>query len=98
MRVYHIRFTDGTSGYCEGEDAADAVAIAEHLTGKKADIPAEFKYRPLESGAVQTNPYPVYGMIWQFEHPVYGKCPGFCFGGKACLGRGSCPRRIACTE
>ena len=34
MQGYWITFTDGTSGYCEGNSAYDAKGIAEHLTGK----------------------------------------------------------------
>ena len=97
MNVYWIKFEDGTTGYCEGESAGDAVRIAEHITGKVVDL-GEWKWQPEKSENIRSNPYPAPGMIWRFDHPVYGKTPEFCYGGRMCLGRGSCPKRPSCTE
>lgn len=96
MQTFWIKFTDGTSGHCEGQSAYDAVRIAEHITGKTADV--DNKYQPDKSPNVQSLPYPTRGMIWQFEHPIHGKTPPFCSGGVECRGRGSCPKSYACTE
>ena len=97
MNVYWIKFEDGTTGYCEGQSAGDAVKIAQHVTGKTVDL-GEHKWRPEESGNVKPNPYPVTRMIWQFDHPVHGKTPAFCYGSQRCIGRSSCPQSSSCTE
>ena len=97
MQAYWLKFTDGTTGHCEGQSAYDAVKIAEKLTGKTVDL-GNNKYRPENSEAVKKLPYPRSPMIWQFDHPVSGKCPPLCFGGSECLGRGSCPKSYACSE
>ena len=50
MNGYWIKFTDGTSGYCDGVSAYDAVQIAEHFTGKVAEVGDNdnvIAYRPL---------------------------------------------------
>lgn len=98
MQTYWLKFTDGSEGFCDGEGAFDAVRIAEHLTKKTVAVEPEHKYQPEKSAAVAIMPYATAGMIWQFEHPVYGKSPGFCYGGKECRGRGACPQRRSCTE
>ena len=79
MRVFWMKFTDGSSGYCEGMTAYHAVSIAEKMTGKKADVAPENKWNPEKGETVKSNPYPVSKMIWQFDDPVHGKCPGFCY-------------------
>ncbi|MDV4167834.1 hypothetical protein [Rhodovulum sp. FJ3] len=98
MQAYWLKFTDGTSGHCEGQSAFDAVRIAEHLTKKKVAVEDHLKYKPQESEAVKTLPYPARPMIWQMEHPVFGKTPTFCFGGAECRGRGACPRSHSCCD
>jgi hypothetical protein len=98
MKTFWLKFTDGSVGHCEGQSASDAVRIAEHITKKTVALAPEHKWQPEKSDAVQSLPYPRRPMIWQFEHPIYGKTPTFCHGGKECLGRGSCPQSYACTE
>lgn len=98
MQTYWLKFTDGSTGYCDGRSPYDAVVIAEKLTGKTVDLAPEHKYNPAKSPNVRQNPYPVSKMIWQFDHPVHGKCPAFCYGGAKCIGRGSCPQSHACSE
>jgi len=41
---------------------------------------------------------PAKPIIWQFEHPVNGKCPPFCHSPKQCQGRTACPQPYACSE
>jgi len=96
MRTYWIKFKDGSSGYCDGQSASDAVGIAERLSGKTADLIN--KYRAEDDDNVKTVPYPVKDMIWQFEHPVNGKCPPFCYKGVKCHGLTSCPSNPSCTS
>lgn len=93
MKGYWIKFTDGSSGYCQGQTPYDAVKIAEHLTGKAA-IVGEKKYNP----ELKTLPYPAEPVIWQLDHPVNGKCPPFCFRPNECCGHLSCPQRRSCCE
>lgn len=97
MQTYWMKFSNGDEGYCQGQSASDAVRIAEHLTGKSVDL-GPHKWAPLKSDLVKTVPYPTPNMIWQFEHPVHGRTPAFCYGGSMCHGRTSCPKRHACTE
>lgn len=98
MKTYWMKFTDGSAGYCEGQSAYDAVRIAEHLTGKTVAVEAQHKYAPEKGETVKINPYATGNMIWQFEHPIFGKTPGFCFGGQQCVGRGACPRSFSCCD
>lgn len=92
MNGYWLKFTDGSSGYCEGESEFDAKRIAEKLTGK---IVAGGKYTDI---AAQSLPYPANPVIWQLDHPVSGKCPAFCFSPEQCAGRTCCPKNYSCTE
>jgi len=93
MKSFWIKFSDGSEACCQGESAYDARRIAEKLTGKTIDGP---KY---EGGPnVVSLPYPASPVIWQFEHPVHGKTPTFCYSPKQCCGRTSCQQRHACTE
>ena len=85
MNAYWITFEDGTQGGCEGRNERDAMLIASKITGKKAK-------------EAKILPYPCSLMIWQLDHPVYGKHPGFCFDPKNCCGRTSCPKNLACSE
>ncbi len=95
MQGFWIKFTDGSSGYCEGESAYDAVNIAEKLTGKTvAPNEGDTKYDP----KLPSLPYPANPVIWQFDHPVNGKCPAFCFRPNDCKGHTSCPQNRSCTE
>lgn len=73
MQGYWIKFTDGSAGYCEGGSPYDAVSIAEHLT-KKTAIVGDNKWEP----KLDTLPYPARPIIWQLDHPKFGKCPAFC--------------------
>lgn len=93
MQGFWLKFTDGSSGYCQGQNAFDAVQIAEKLTGKTAVV-GDNKYQP----KVDTLPYPASPVIWQLDHPVYGKTPTFCSTPSQCKGRGSCPKSYACSE
>lgn len=92
-RGYWITFTDGSAGFCEGEGAWDAVRIAEKITGKMA-IMGEDRWNP----DIPRLPYPANSIIWQFDHPVSGKCPPFCATPEKCKGNTSCPSRYACSE
>lgn len=94
MKGYWITFTDGTSGYCQGVDPYDAVQIAEHVSRKTVKIPNGNKWNP----DIPTLPYPATPIIWQFEHPVNGKCPPFCYTPSKCAGCTSCPKDGACSE
>lgn len=98
MQAFWLKFTDGSEGCCEGTYGADAVRIAEHLTGKTVAVEAEHRYKPEQGEAVKILPYPTGNMIWQFEHPVYGKTPGFCYRGAQCRGRTACPGNPSCTS
>lgn len=92
MQSFWITFVDGTKGCCQGEGPYDAKKIAEHITGKKV-AGSEFG----DEGAVKI-PYPADPVIWQFEHPVHGKCPSFCYSPEQCKSLSSCPKNYACTE
>lgn len=95
MQGYWIEFTDGSKGYCQGQNAFDALAIAEKLTGKTVKIPdGGSKYSPNLSSL----PYPATPVIWQLDHPVVGKCPPFCFKPDQCKGKTCCPQNRSCTE
>lgn len=98
MQAFWMKFTDGTSGHCEGGSAYDAVRIAEHLTGKKVAVEDAYRYQVEKSEAVKILPYPASPMIWQFDHPVFGKTPTFCYGGSECRGRGACPKQRSCCD
>lgn len=93
MKGYWLKFTDGSSGYCQGESEYDAKLIAEKVTGK---VVAEGS-RPGSINA-QSLPYPATPVVWQFDHPVYGKTPAFCFKPEQCKGRTACPQSQSCTE
>lgn len=92
MQTFWLTFTDGSQGCCQGSSAFDAKAIAEKLTGKKV---AGGEYRDIEAKSL---PYPANPVIWQFDHPVHGKCPPFCHDPKKCCGNTSCPKNYACSE
>lgn len=92
MNSYWITFTDGTEGCCSGENESDAKRIAEHLTGKTV---SGGKYKDF---AAKVLPYPALPIIWQYSHPVVGKCPTFCYTPRECAGKTSCPKRPACSE
>lgn len=98
MKTYWLKFTDGSASHCQGQSAYDAQAIAEHLTGKRIAESDEYRWRADDNPNIQPIPYPASPMIWEFDHPVNGKTPHFCFGGSQCHGLGSCPRSISCTE
>lgn len=92
MNGFWLKFTDGSEGYCQGENAYDAKTIAEKLTGKKVEGPQ------WQGFAAAVIPYPANPIIWQLDHPVTGKCPPFCSTPKQCQGRTSCPKAYACSE
>ena len=92
MKAYWLTFTDGSEACCEGETEYDAKVIAEHFTHKTV---AGGKYDKI---AAKPIPYPASPVIWQFDHPINGKCPTFCHSPRQCAGRGCCPQRYACTE
>jgi len=85
MQPYWVTFEDGSSGSCDGQDAYDAKTIGAKVAGK-----------PVK--AVKTLPYPATPIIWQFDHPVRGKCPPFCSTPLSCAGHTSCPKNYACSE
>lgn len=94
MQGYWLTFTDGSQGYCQGQSPYDAVQIAQKLTGKTVDVPEHQKWQP----KLKTLPYPSAPIIWQFDHPVNGKCPPFCSTPRQCAGQTSCPKSYACSE
>jgi len=91
MQGYWITFTDGSAGYCQGQNPYDAKKIAEKMTGKK--VPGD-EFKP----ELLTLPYPASPVIWQFDHPVSGKCPTFCYTPNICKGKTSCPKNHACDD
>jgi len=92
MQGYWLTFTDGSHGYCEGASPYDAKIIAEKVSDKTV---AGGKYQDIEA---KTLPYPAKPIIWQFDHPVHGKCPAFCYKPSQCSGHTSCPQNYACSE
>jgi hypothetical protein len=92
VKGYWLKFTDGSNGYCQGENESDAKRIAEKLTGKTV---AGGAYRDI---AAKPLPYPAQPVIWQLDHPVHGKCPAFCFKPNQCQGNTACPQSYSCTE
>lgn len=92
MQAWWLTFTDGSKGCCEGQSEYDAKIIAEKLTSKTV---AGGQYTSI--AAVEL-PYPAGPIIWQFEHPLYGKTPPFCRKPEQCKGTVSCPQSRACTE
>lgn len=95
MQGYWITFEDGSKGYCQGQNSYDAVRIAEHISGKKVKLdPKDNKYKP----NLPTLPYPAQPVIWQFDHPVTGITPTFCYYPGECSGHTCCPRNISCTS
>lgn len=85
MNNYWITFSDGACGFCNGTCEFDAKLIAFNATGKQAVSAASI-------------PYPASPVIWQFDHPVYGKTPTFCNSPHKCAGHTSCPQSRSCTE
>lgn len=92
MQGYWITFTDGSQGYCEGESDYDAKQIAEKVSGKTVGG------EQYKNFTMKKLPYPAKPIIWQFDHPVNGKCPPFCYEPKKCQGRTACPQNYACSE
>jgi hypothetical protein len=92
VKGFWITFTDGTSGYCEGGNEFDAAQIAEKISGKKIGG------GPYKNFTMKPLPYPAKPVIWQFDHPVNGKCPPFCYKPQQCAGKTSCPQNYACSE
>jgi hypothetical protein len=85
MKSFWITFEDGSKGCCEGNSQKDAERIAAKLTKKTVR----------ESTCL---PYPASPVIWQFDHPVDGKCPRFCYTPEQCKGKTACPRNPCCTS
>lgn len=85
MNTYWIIFKDGTKGCCEGFNENHAKAIATKLKEK-------------EVAEVQKLPYPASPAIWQFDDPVHGEIPHFCFQPDKCAGKSSCPRSPDCVN
>lgn len=98
MKSFWIKFEDGTGGCCEGESAFDAMRIAEFVSGKKVAGGDEFRWHAEKNPNIKSLPYPAAPVIWQFDHPVSGKCPTFCHSPSKCAGRSSCPQSYACSE
>ena len=92
MQAWWLTFTDGSSGCCEGGSEFDAKRIAEKLTDKTV---AGGDYADI---AAEGLPCPAIPIIWQFDHPVSGKCPTFCHSPRECAGRGCCPKDRACND
>ena len=92
MQTFWVTFTDGSSGCCQGSSEYDAKIIAEKLTGKTV---AGGQYQDI---AAKRLPYPANPVIWMLDHPVYGKCPTFCFRPKECAGSSFCPQNRACND
>ena len=91
MQPYWLRFPDGSEACCEGPSVADAVLIAEKLTGKKV---AEDRFGHFAFAL----PYAAQPIIWQFDHPVHGKAPTLCGMPRECAKTGRCMRELACSS
>lgn len=94
MRAYWLKFTDGCEACCEGQNELDAVRIAEKVVGKKVDGATSYDAGP----NVKPLPFPAAPVIWQFDHPVLGKTPDFCYSPKTCQGHTGCPQKRGCCE
>ena len=92
MKSFWLTFSDGSEGCCEGENEYDVKRIAEKLTGK---IVAGGKLKDI---AAKKLPYPAEPLIWQLDHPVFGKCPPFCYSPNQCAGETSCQKNPSCSE
>ena len=92
MNNYWLTFTDGSRGFCQGGSAFDAKRIAEKITGKIVGG-GEFK-----DIAAECLPYPAPPIIWQLDHPVWGKAPPFCYRPEKCKGKSCCPNSPSCTS
>lgn len=79
---YWIDFTDGSSGYCEGDEPGPASAMtkAQEVSGK---VPVK----------AQTLPYPAKPVIWQKSD-----CPPFCYRPGQCAGTTYCRNRPSCSD
>ena len=96
MQSYWVEFTDGTAGCCDGQRPIDALGIAEHVTGKKVKVKLNAdRFKP---EGVSTLPYPALPTIWGFDHPVYGRCPTFCYTPEECKGQSCCLKSHACDD
>lgn len=100
MTTYWITFEDGTQGACQGQTPYDAVTIAEKVSGKKVKLPEGKKlYTPgVAEEIAKMLPYPARPMIWEFDHPVSGLTPYFCYDPKKCAGQASCRKDPCCTN
>lgn len=85
MTPFWITFEDNTKACCEGTNNHHAEIIAAHLTGKKVTNS-------------QRLPYPAVPLIWQFNDPVTGSCPPFCYTPNECAGASCCRKNISCSE
>jgi hypothetical protein len=92
MNNYWVTFTDGSEGCCQGQSEYDAKVIAEHIT-KKTVVGGRY-----DNIAAKRLPYPARPIIWQFEHPVHGKTPDFCYSPRECAGKSCCPKPRACDD
>jgi hypothetical protein len=86
MNAYWITFEDGTKACSEGANAHDAKLIAEYISNKKSVL-VPFQI-----------PYPSPPVLWQFDHPVNGKMPHFCYTPNECKHRTACPHPRACND
>lgn len=98
MQTFWIKFEDESGGSCDGQGSYDAVKIAEHVSGKKVKDNDKFEFRTDDNPNVKTLPYNAAPIIWQYEHPIYGKSPAFCHSPSQCCGHTSCPQSRSCTE
>jgi len=85
MQAYWVTFSDGSHGSTNGQSDYDAKCIAEHIHGPTVTM-------------VERLPYLASPVIWQFNHPVNGVCPPFCFQPNVCRGKTDCPNRRSCAD
>lgn len=95
MKSWWLTFSDSSHACCQGESEYDAKRIAEKMAAKTA---AGDPLSPRKVIAAQPLPYPASPVIWQFDHPVTGKTPAFCYEPDKCAGRSSCPQCRSCAE
>ncbi len=100
MTPYWIIFEDGSKGCCEGQNALDAIKIAEKVSGKKVALPeGKFLHNTgVAEELAKSLPYPANPIIWQFNHPAYGVMPSFCRAPEKCSGKNTCTRDRACND
>jgi len=88
FNFYWLTFekTISSGGACiEARGEQEAKEWAENLTRKKVT-------------EARILPYPASPVLWQFEHPIYGQTPCFCYQPGFCQDHRACPNDPSCTS